>query len=151
MRSNDEPADADSSQWTARFLLALGVVLAQILAAAAVFIIFLILAMNAASRQDDDWAGFGYLIIGLTAAPAVAAIVGPIAAARIRLPLCGLYCLPALAGVLAAAVIERYATSGSGPLGILIYFAGTASIAFATAHRPRRPKQGRAGHGGVPY
>jgi hypothetical protein len=122
-----------------RFAAALGVVLAQILAAVAVFIIFWILATNVASRQDGDWAGFGYLIIGLMTAPAVAAIVGPVAAARIRLPLYGLYCLPVLTAVLVVAVAESAIGSGL-PLGLLIYFGGTVSIALATANRPRRPK-----------
>jgi hypothetical protein len=142
VRSNHELEEDGSSQWTARFALALGVVLAQILAAAVVFVGFWVLAMTIASRQEGDWAGIGYLLLGLMVVPAVAAIVGPIAAARIRLPLYGLYCLPALAAVLAVAVIES--TIGSGlPLGFLIYFGGTASIAFATAHRPRGPKIAR--------
>lgn len=140
MGSNREPPDLDGGsgpRWPSRLGRALGITALQVLAAVAVFVLFLIPAANAASDGPDDWAGFEYLVMGVFAAPAAAAIVGMLVAARMRMPLYGLYALPALmalAGFIAS-------VTGSGLLlpGPWIFIAGNLLIALATVHLPRRP------------
>lgn len=149
MRSNQGPPDLDGGsgpRWPSRLGRALGITALQILAAAAVFALFLIPAANATSEGPDDWAGFEYLVMGVFAAPAAAAIVGMLVAARMRMPLYGLYALPALlalAGFIASVTGTRLLLPGPW-----ILIAGNLLIALATVHMPRRP---RKPHPGIPH
>lgn len=149
MRSNQGPPDLDGGsgpRWPSRLGRALGITALQILAAAAVFALFLIPAANATSEGPDDWAGFEYLVMGVFAAPAAAAIVGMLVAARMRMPLYGLYALPALlalAGFIASVTGTRLLLPGPW-----IFIAGNLLIALATVHMPRRPGKP---HPGIPH
>jgi hypothetical protein len=146
MRSNQGPPDLDGGsgpRWPSRLGRALGITALQILAAVAVFALFLIPAANATSDGPDDWPGFEYLVMGVFAAPAAAAIVGMLVAARMRMPLYGLYALPALmalAGFIASVTGSRLLLPGPW-----IFIAGNLLIALATVHMPRRPRKPHTG------
>lgn len=152
MRASDEPsAESERPQWPSRLALALGVTLAQVLVGALVFGLFMLLTANAASESPDDWAGLEYLIIGVAATPIAAAITGPIAAARLRLPLYGLYALPVLLGFLAFITPFFPSTFDFHLPGLPVYLGGNVLVAAATARLPRRPRTPRTGTGGVPF
>jgi hypothetical protein len=138
MRSNDEPP-AERPQWPRRLLLALGVTLAQTVVFLAVFMLFWMLMMNTEPQHEDDqWAGVEYFLIGLAASPIAAAVTGAVTAARVRLPLFGLYALPVLLGLLS--FIAPVFPNGRSVLtpSLLIFIGGNLLIAAATARRPQR-------------
>jgi hypothetical protein len=142
MPSDHPPTDLDaatSPRWPARLGRALAITALQVLAAAVVFALFLIPASNATSEGPDDWAGFEYIVMGVLGAPIVGAIVGMIVAARMRMPLYGLYALPAL--LCAAAFLAPFfsATRGIELPGLPVFIGGNVLIALATVRLPRRP------------
>jgi len=146
MRPDQGSLDLDGSagpQWPSRLGRALGITALQVLAAAVVFGLFMIPAANATSEGPDDWAGFEYLVMGALAAPVAGAIMGMIAAARMRMPLYGLYALPAL--LCAAAYLSPFfsATRGIDLPALPIFIGGNLLIALATVRRPRRPRAPR--------
>jgi hypothetical protein len=150
MRSNlAHPEAADGPQWPSRLGRALGITLVQVLAAIAVFLLSWILAANSTPDGAGGWAGLEYLIFGLLAAPAAAAVAGPIAAARMRMPWFGLYLLPVPVAVLVGVVAD--VPDGSAMrLGVLAFGAGNLLIALATVRLPRRPKRTATGFAGTP-
>lgn len=152
MRASGEPsAESETPQWPSRLALVLGVTLAQVLVGALVFGLFMMLASNAASESPDDWAGLEYIFMGAAAAPIAAAITGPIAAARMRLPLYGLYALPVLLAFLAFIMPFFPSTFDFHLPGLPVYLGGNVLVAVATARLPRRPREPRTGTGGVPF
>lgn len=151
MRSNDEPP-AEPPQWPRRLLLALGVTLAQAVVFTAVFMLFWTLMMNTEPQHEDDhWAGVEYFLIGLAASPIAAAATGAVTAARVRLPLFGLYALPVLLGLLS--FIAPLFPSGRSIVtpSLLIFIGGNLLIAAATARRPPRPRKPRMSDRGVAF
>lgn len=150
MRENGAiPADPHPSsgpERPPRLVLAFWVTLSQILAAVVVFALFMIPASTATPEHPDDWAGFEYVIYGLLAAPLTALVVGPIAAAAMRLPLYGLYALPvALAALMSMAAMQSTRSDGGVQLGLLMYFIGNALVALVTSRIARRPRKPRTG------
>ncbi|MDN3239588.1 hypothetical protein [Glycomyces tritici] len=151
MRSNRAPLDLDGGsgpRWPSRLGRALGITALQVIAAAVVFALFLIPASNAPSEGPDDWAGFEYIVMGVFAAPAAAVILGLIVASRMRMPLYGLYALPAL--LAAAGYIAPFITDlHSLDLPVLpVFIGGNLLIALATVRLPRRPRRPPTG---VPF
>lgn len=143
MPSDPPPTDLDagiSPLWPARLGRALAITMLQVFVAAAVVAIFLIPAANA---TGDEWAGFGYIIMGILAAPVVAAVSGMFIAARMRMPLYGLYALPAL--LCAAVFFAPYFTNSRDLAipGLPIFIGGNLLIALATVRRPRLPRTRR--------
>lgn len=148
MPTDPPPADLDagiSPRWPARLGRALAITALQVLIAAAVVALFLIPAANA---TGGEWAGLGYVIMGVLAAPVVAAIAGMAIAARMRMPLYGLYALPAL--LCAAAFFAPFFsdTRDVAIPGLPIFIGGNLLIALATVRRPRLARRPRTG---VPY
>lgn len=155
MRSHQEPSDPEAGnrlRWSPRPGYALAITALQLLAAFAVVLLFLIPAGNATADGPDDWAGFEYVVYGLLAAPVAAIAAGLIAAARMRLPLFGLYAVPVPLAVSVGAAIARFGSSdGEMQIGVLTFIAGNLLIAFATASLPRRPRKPRMSDRGVPF
>jgi hypothetical protein len=81
--------------------------------------------------------------MGALAAPLIGAITGMIVAARMRMPLYGLYALPAL--LCTAAYVAPFfpATSGLELPALPVFIGGNLLIALATVHRSRRPREPR--------
>lgn len=135
--TDPDPPEPAGRQWPKRLLYVLWVTLAQVLTIVVVYALFLQLLP-----------GWGPFLVGAPVALLAAALVGSVVAARLRLPLYGLYALPVLMAVFGVlAVIDL--------VGIAlpkwpIFIGGNVLIALATARRPLRAGMPRADTGGVP-
>jgi hypothetical protein len=130
-----------------RLGFALVVALAQVLAGAAMGVIWWLPGLIATAAEVTDWLTLEYFVVGALVAVATAAVTGAFTAARFRLPLHALYSVPVL---LPAA--SQWLTFNSSFLsweryGLLTFIGGNLLIALATVRRPRRaarPKRDRA-------
>lgn len=151
MRSNEDPA-ADAAQWPGRLRLALWVMLAQCLAFATVFVTFLMLSIHAVPEfEENRWAGAGYFLFGLVAAPITGAVAGAVTAARVRLPLFGLYALPVLLGMTAFLMPMLPIVRNILTPALLVYLGANVLIALATSGLPRRPRKPRGSDRGIAH